>query len=98
MESEKLLEIKNLHTAFRLQNEYFDAVDGVSLSLYKNEVLAIVDWQQYMSDQAVVAPTHFRIKLTAVNNRVTNWDSRVANTDWDWNMIGLSSDTPEKAN
>lgn len=42
MESEKLLEIKNLHTAFKLQNEYFDAVDGVYLSLYKNEVLAIV--------------------------------------------------------
>jgi len=42
MENEKLLEIKNLHTAFRFQNEYFDAVDGVSLSLYKNELLAIV--------------------------------------------------------
>jgi len=42
MENEKLLEINDLHTAFKLQNEYFDAVDGVSFSLYKNEVLAIV--------------------------------------------------------
>lgn len=42
MQDEKILEIKDLHTAFRFQDEYFDAVDGVSLSLFKNEVLAIV--------------------------------------------------------
>lgn len=39
---EKLLEIKNLETAFRIQDDYFNAVDKVSLELYKNEVLAIV--------------------------------------------------------
>lgn len=42
MKSEKILEVKDLHTAFRFGNEYFDAVDGVSFSLYKNELLAIV--------------------------------------------------------
>lgn len=42
MKDEKILEIKDLHTAFRFQDEYFDAVDGVSLSLYRNELLAIV--------------------------------------------------------
>jgi peptide/nickel transport system ATP-binding protein len=42
MKNEKILEIKNLHTAFRFQNEYFDAVDGVCFSLHKNEILAIV--------------------------------------------------------
>lgn len=42
MKDEKILEVKDLHTAFRFGNEYFDAVDGVSFSLYKNEVLAIV--------------------------------------------------------
>lgn len=42
MENEKILEIKDLHTAFRFQDEYFDAVDGVSFSLHKNELLAIV--------------------------------------------------------
>lgn len=42
MASEKILEIKDLHTAFRFQDEYFDAVDGFSLSLHKNELLAIV--------------------------------------------------------
>lgn len=42
MNEEKILEIKNLHTAFRFQDKYYDAVDGVSLSLYKNELLAIV--------------------------------------------------------
>lgn len=42
MANERILEIKDLHTAFRFQDEYFDAVDGVSLSLHKNELLAIV--------------------------------------------------------
>ena len=42
MANEKILEIKDLHTAFRFQDEYFDAVDGVSFSLHKNELLAIV--------------------------------------------------------
>ncbi len=39
---EKLLEIKNLETAFRIKDDYFNAVDKVSLDLYRNEVLAIV--------------------------------------------------------
>lgn len=39
---EKLLEIKNLHTGFRIKDEYFDAVEDANLSLYRNEILAIV--------------------------------------------------------
>ena len=39
---EKLLEIKNLETAFRIKDDYFNAVDKVSLDLYRNEVLAIL--------------------------------------------------------
>ncbi|MBU3205994.1 ABC transporter ATP-binding protein [Clostridium algidicarnis] len=42
MESEKILEIKDLHTGFRFKDKYFDAVDGVSLTLNRNELLAIV--------------------------------------------------------
>lgn len=42
MEKKKLLEIKDLHTAFRIGGEYYDAVDGVTFDLYSNEVLAIV--------------------------------------------------------
>lgn len=38
----KLLEVKNLETAFRIKDDYFNAVDDVSLELYSNEVLAIV--------------------------------------------------------
>ncbi|MEC1178832.1 ABC transporter ATP-binding protein [Metasolibacillus meyeri] len=40
--SEELLVIKDLHTGFRIKDTYFDAVDGVSLTLRKNEILAIV--------------------------------------------------------
>lgn len=37
-----LLEIKDLHVGFRLGDDYYDAVDGVSINLQKNEILAIV--------------------------------------------------------
>lgn len=40
--SEKLLEVKNLKTSFRIKDDYYAAVDDVSLSVNKNEVLAIV--------------------------------------------------------
>jgi len=39
---DKLLEVKNLHTSFRIDGEYYDAVDGVSFSVNHNEVFAIV--------------------------------------------------------
>ena len=37
-----LLEINHLHTGFRIKDNYYDAVDDVSLTLEKNEILAIV--------------------------------------------------------
>ncbi|SEQ20921.1 ABC transporter ATP-binding protein [Piscibacillus halophilus] len=40
--SNTLLEIKNLKTSFRIGEEYYAAVDNVSLNVNKNEVLAIV--------------------------------------------------------
>lgn len=40
--AEEILKIKDLHTGFRIKDTFFDAVDGVSLSLRKNEILAIV--------------------------------------------------------
>lgn len=41
-EKELLLEVKNLHTSFRIRDDYFDAVDGVDMKLFSDEVLAIV--------------------------------------------------------
>ena len=40
--TEQLLTIKNLHTGFNIKDIYYDAVDDVSVSLKKNEILAIV--------------------------------------------------------
>ncbi|MBF0776434.1 dipeptide/oligopeptide/nickel ABC transporter ATP-binding protein [Streptococcus azizii] len=37
-----LLEINDLHVGFRIGDEFYDAVDGVSIDLQKNEILAIV--------------------------------------------------------
>ena len=37
-----LLELKNLKTSFRVKDDYFAAVDDVTLTVNKNEVLAIV--------------------------------------------------------
>ena len=39
---EELLTIDHLHTAFKHGTEYYDAVDDVSLKIYKDEILAIV--------------------------------------------------------
>ncbi len=39
---DQLLDIQDLHTGFRIKDEYYDAVDDVSLTLDKNEILAIV--------------------------------------------------------
>ncbi|SEO39334.1 peptide/nickel transport system ATP-binding protein [Amphibacillus marinus] len=40
--NDKLLEIRNLKTSFRIRDDYYAAVDDVSLNVNKNEVLAIV--------------------------------------------------------
>ncbi|WP_379135164.1 ABC transporter ATP-binding protein [Paenibacillus sp. sgz500958] len=40
--SEELLEIKNLTTSFRIADHYYAAVDDVTLTVNKNEILAIV--------------------------------------------------------
>lgn len=40
--AQPLLEINDLHVGFRIGDEFYDAVDGVSISLQKNEILAIV--------------------------------------------------------
>ena len=42
MEKNVLCEVRNLHTGFRIKDTYYDAVENVNLSLYSNEVLAIV--------------------------------------------------------
>lgn len=39
---DKLLDVKNLHTSFRIKDEFYDAVDDVSFTLEKNKILAIV--------------------------------------------------------
>ncbi len=41
-QKELLLEIKDLHTSFRIRDDYFDAVDGVNMKLFSDEILAIV--------------------------------------------------------
>lgn len=40
--TKELLEIRNLRTSFRIRDTYYPAVDNVSLTLRKNEILAIV--------------------------------------------------------
>lgn len=42
MNQEKLLEVKHLDTAYRFGDDYYNAVENVSLTLHRNEVLAIV--------------------------------------------------------
>ena len=37
-----ILDIQNLHVGFRINDTFYDAVDGVSFTLKNNEILAIV--------------------------------------------------------
>lgn len=39
---DQLLDIHNLHTGFRIKDDFYDAVDDISITLEKNEILAIV--------------------------------------------------------
>ena len=39
---DELLTINDLHTGFRIKDTYYDAVDGVSVTLKRNEILAVV--------------------------------------------------------
>ncbi len=39
---DQLLDIHDLHTGFRIKDDFYDAVDDVSITLEKNEILAIV--------------------------------------------------------
>ncbi|WP_313232244.1 oligopeptide ABC transporter substrate-binding protein [Tissierella praeacuta] len=59
-------------------------------------IKAYHDWQKYAHDEVIVAPTHYRVALTVVNNRVNYIDVNTV-TDWGWEKIGLLSDSPEKA-
>lgn len=54
------------------------------------------EWQAYASEQVIVSPTHFRIELTALNNRVNYWDENI-DSDFGWEKVGLLADTPEVA-
>ncbi|GEK33416.1 ABC transporter ATP-binding protein [Kurthia sibirica] len=40
--SKELLTIKNLHTSFRIKDQYFAAIEDINLTLKENEILAIV--------------------------------------------------------
>lgn len=60
-------------------------------------IKAYHDWQEHMAENLPVAPTHYRIGISAINNRVNYWDLNTVN-DWGWEKVGLLSDTPEKAN
>lgn len=40
--SEKILEVKNLHTTFKVEGGKFNAVDGINFNIYKGKTLGIV--------------------------------------------------------
>ena len=56
-----LLDVQHLHTGFRLGDDYYDAVDDVSITLRKDEILAIVgESGSGKSTLAHASPTHRR--------------------------------------
>ena len=41
-QSDLLLDIEHLHTAYRLHGKFYDAADDINLTLKRNEILAVV--------------------------------------------------------
>ena len=54
---------------------------------------AYKEWDENFLEEASIIPISYRMKLMAVNKRVTSWDERHV-SDWDWCDIGLTSDKP----
>lgn len=54
---------------------------------------AFYDWQEYMIEEVPTIPTLFRYTLTAVNNRVSQWDTEIG-SDLKWSDIYLLSEEP----
>ena len=63
-----------------------------------NEYLtkAYKDWQENMVKDVPAIPTHYRIEVTGINNRVNYWDLSTV-SDWGWEKVGLLAETPEVA-
>ena len=59
-------------------------------------VKAYKDWQDNMVKDVPAIPTHYRLGITAVNNRVNYWDLNTV-SDWGWEKVGLLAETPEVA-
>ena len=56
MIEKELLTIQNLVTSFRINGQYYAAVDGVSMSVKENEVFAIVRMREKRTGSFYYAP------------------------------------------
>ncbi|UUX33304.1 oligopeptide ABC transporter substrate-binding protein [Fundicoccus culcitae] len=77
-----------------------DELDALHARLNSNEtfdeaarIQAYHDWQAYMIDEIPLLPTLFAYSLTAVNNRVSQYDVSTG-SDLDWTDIYLTADEP----
>ncbi len=84
-----LLEIKDLHTGFRIKDDYYDAVDGVSLTLSKNEKLAIVGESGCGKSTLATAIVglHNRLNTRITGEIIYKGDNLVDYTESDYNKI-----------
>lgn len=54
------------------------------------------EWQEYMSENAPIIPTQYRLELRPVNKAVKNYDIDYA-SNFDWNEVSLISEDPAKS-
>lgn len=84
-----LLEINHLHTGFRFGDEYFNAVDDVTLTLNENEVLAIVG--ESGSGKSTLATSivglHNRANTQIQGEILYRGDNLLENTEAQFNKI-----------
>ena len=84
-----LLEVKDLHTGFRIKDNYFDAVDGVSFTLSRNEKLAIVGESGCGKSTLATAiiGLHNRKNTKITGEIIYNDDNLVEYSEVDYNKI-----------
>ncbi|MGB3259552.1 oligopeptide ABC transporter substrate-binding protein [Paenisporosarcina sp.] len=54
------------------------------------------EWQEYMSENAPIIPTQYRLELRPVNKAVKNYDIDYS-SNFDWNEVSLISEDPAKS-
>jgi len=86
-----------------MTEEYMAILDRMAGEEAWDDMFGIyTDWQEYFYENVPAFPLTWGITLTALNNRVANWDTRIENSPWQfhshfgWQDIRLTTSDAER--